>query len=71
VYRAKVRAPPAIAGWSAGPDGRASGRYGSAAGETAAVAAGGIHGFVPALTSFAGRADQVDEVAGLMDEYRL
>jgi predicted ATPase/DNA-binding CsgD family transcriptional regulator len=31
----------------------------------------GLHGFVPALTSFVGRAGQVDEVAGLLGEYRL
>ena len=33
--------------------------------------AGGVHGFVPALTSFVGRAGAVREVAGLLDEYRL
>jgi hypothetical protein len=33
--------------------------------------AGGVHGFTPALTSFVGRAAQVDEVAGLLAEYRL
>ena len=30
-----------------------------------------MHAFPPALTSFVGRAGQVDEVAGLLDEYRL
>jgi hypothetical protein len=30
-----------------------------------------VHGFTPALTSFVGRAAQVDEVAGLLAEYRL
>jgi transcriptional regulator with XRE-family HTH domain len=32
---------------------------------------GGLHGFVPALTSFVGRAGAVAEVAGLLEEYRL
>jgi predicted ATPase len=30
-----------------------------------------VHGFTPALTSFVGRAAQVDEVAGLLAVYRL
>jgi predicted ATPase/DNA-binding CsgD family transcriptional regulator len=34
-------------------------------------ALGGVHGFTPALTSFVGRATQVDEVAGLLAEFRL
>ena len=34
-------------------------------------AAGGVHSFVPALTSFVGRAGAVGKVAGLLDEYRL
>jgi predicted ATPase len=34
-------------------------------------AAGGVHGFAPALTSFVGRAGPVTEVAGLLEEYRL
>jgi hypothetical protein len=29
-------------------------------------APGGAHGFVPVLTSFIGRRDEVDEVAGLL-----
>ena len=33
--------------------------------------AGGVHGFVPALTSFVGRAEPVREVAGLLGAYRL
>jgi non-specific serine/threonine protein kinase len=33
--------------------------------------AGGVHGFVPALTSFVGRAGAVRDVAGLLEEYRL
>src|SRR5215831_4882683 len=33
--------------------------------------AGGLHGFVPALTSFVGRAGAVAEVAGLLEQYRL
>ena len=35
------------------------------------AAAGSVHGFVPALTSFVGRAGDLDEVAGLLGEYRL
>ena len=31
----------------------------------------GLHGFPPALTSFIGRAGTADEVAGLLDQYRL
>jgi len=30
-----------------------------------------MHGFLPALTSFVGRADEVSEVTSLLDEYRL
>ena len=37
----------------------------------AATAAGGVHGFAPALTSFIGRDGPVREVAGLLGEYRL
>src|SRR3974390_2343103 len=40
-------------------------------GQSAAGAAGGMHGFVPALTSFVGRAAAVAEVAGLLEEHRL
>jgi hypothetical protein len=50
---------------------RASGRYGTAVGRAATGTAGGVHGFLPALTSFIGRAGAVDEVAGLVDESRL
>ena len=35
------------------------------------ASAGGVHGFVPALTSFVGRAGAVREVAALLDQYRL
>ena len=35
------------------------------------ASAGGMHGFVPVLTSFVGRAGPVREVAGLLEEYRL
>ena len=35
------------------------------------AAAGAAHGFVPALTSFVGRARALDEVAGLLGESRL
>ena len=38
---------------------------------TAGTAAGGMHGFPPVLTSFVGRAGAVNEVAALLDEYRL
>ena len=37
----------------------------------AGTAAGGVHGFPAALTSFIGRAGAVREVAGLLEEYRL
>ena len=33
--------------------------------------AAGVHGFVPALTSFVGRAGEVAEVADLLGRYRL
>jgi predicted ATPase/DNA-binding CsgD family transcriptional regulator len=36
-----------------------------------AAASGGVHGFTPALTSFVGRHAEVDDVAGLLGEYRL
>ena len=45
-------------------------RRGQAPGDSLA-SAGGIHGFVPALTSFVGRAGPVREVAGLLDRNRL
>ena len=35
------------------------------------VAAEGTHGFLPALTSFVGRAQEVEEVAGLLGKHRL
>jgi hypothetical protein len=37
----------------------------------AAAAAGGVHGFPAALTSFVGRAGPVRELAGLLAEHRL
>jgi non-specific serine/threonine protein kinase len=40
-------------------------------GESAAAAAGGVHGFPVVLTSFVGRAGPAREVAGLLGEYRL
>ena len=50
----------------------AAGRgYGTAVGQSAATAAGGVHGFSPALTSFVGRAGAIREVAGLLEGYRL
>ena len=46
--------------------------YGTGVGQSApGAAAGGVHGFAAALTSFVGRAAAVREVAGLLDEYRL
>ena len=45
-------------------------RRGQAPGGSPA-SAGGMHGFVPALTSFVGRAGPVREVAGLLDRGRL
>ena len=45
-------------------------RRGQAPGEPPA-SAGGVHGFVPALTSFVGRAGPVREVAALLDRNRL
>ena len=46
--------------------------YGTGVGRSAvATAAGGVHGFPAALTSFIGRAGPVGEVAGLLEEYRL
>ena len=43
--------------------------YGVAVAEDAV--AGAVHGFVPALTSFVGRAGALDEVAGLLGEFRF
>ena len=37
----------------------------------AGAAAGGVHGFASALTSFVGRATALSAVAGLLDDYRL
>jgi predicted ATPase/DNA-binding CsgD family transcriptional regulator len=48
-----------------GGDGRG---YGTAVGQSAA---GGVHGFSPALTSFVGRGEAMSEVAGLLEGYRL
>ena len=42
--------------------------YGTGVGRSAA---GGVHGFPAALTSFIGRAGPVGEVAGLLGQYRL
>jgi hypothetical protein len=38
---------------------------------TAGTAAGSVHGFAAALTSFVGRAAAAGAVAGLLDQYRL
>ena len=40
-------------------------------GDAAVAAAGSVHGFVPALTSFVGRESEVGKVDGLLGEYRL
>ena len=40
-------------------------------GDSTVLAAGGMHGFAPALTSFVGRTLDVDKVAGLLDRHRL
>ena len=46
--------------------------YGTGVGERGPVAAAGeVHGFAVALTSFIGRAGAIRDVAGLLDEYRL
>jgi predicted ATPase/DNA-binding CsgD family transcriptional regulator len=46
--------------------------YGTGVGRSAeGAAAGSVHGFAPALTSFVGRAEAVNAVAGLLGEYRL
>jgi predicted ATPase/DNA-binding CsgD family transcriptional regulator len=37
----------------------------------AGTAADGMHGFAPALTSFIGRTEAINEIAGLVGEYRL
>jgi predicted ATPase/DNA-binding CsgD family transcriptional regulator/transcriptional regulator with XRE-family HTH domain len=38
---------------------------------TSTAEAGGVRGFLPALTSFVGRAGAVRELSGLLDEFRL
>jgi predicted ATPase/DNA-binding CsgD family transcriptional regulator len=46
--------------------------YGTGVGvSAAATGAGGVYGFPAVLTSFVGRAGQVREVAGLLEQYRL
>ena len=63
--------------WRAGPAWPVAGThcvacgYGTAVVEGAAAAAGGAHGFAPALTSFVGRTSEVDVVVGLLGKYRL
>jgi predicted ATPase/class 3 adenylate cyclase/DNA-binding CsgD family transcriptional regulator len=57
--------PPGVRDAGVGAAGQDAG--GAAAGGSAA----GIHGWSAALTSFVGRAAQVDEVTGLLDEFRL
>ena len=42
-----------------------------AVGDAAVAAAGSVHGFAPALTSFVGRESEADKIAGLLGEYRL
>src|SRR5262249_28295707 len=57
-------------GWAVRPR-RCADIVGAVGQSVAAAAAGGVHGFVPALTSFVGRDEAVAEVAGLLEEYRL
>jgi predicted ATPase/DNA-binding CsgD family transcriptional regulator len=45
--------------------------YGTSVGDAAVAAAERLHGFVQSLTSFVGRAGELGEVAGLLDDYRL
>ena len=46
--------------------------YGTGVGRSEVVtAAGGVHGFPAALTSFVGRDGELREVAGLLEDYRL
>ena len=52
---------------AAGPGGQDAGADSGPAGAPAS----GVHGWPAALTSFVGRAAQVDEVAGLLGEFRL
>jgi len=44
---------------------------GGAGGESTVLTAGGMHGFAPALTSFVGRAKDIDALAGLLGRHRL
>ncbi len=46
-------------------------RYGNGVGWDAPDPARSVHGFLPVLTSFIGRAEAVGEVAGLLGEFRL
>jgi hypothetical protein len=45
--------------------------YGTGVGTAVVTAAGEVHGFPAALTSFIGRAGALREVAGVLEEYRL
>ena len=45
--------------------------YGTGVGRSVVCAAGGVHGFPAALTSFIGRDGPVREVAGLLEQHRL
>jgi len=40
-------------------------------GESTELPAGGMHGFAPSLTSFVGRAKEIETLAGLLDRQRL
>jgi hypothetical protein len=69
---ALARRPSQVRPTPAGLHAAVTRRYGTGAGQSAAgTAAGGGHGFAPALTSLVGRADAVSEVAGLLGEFRL
>ena len=48
-----------------------AGEAGGAGGETTELAAGAMHGFAPALTSFVGRVKDIDALAGLLGRHRL
>jgi predicted ATPase/DNA-binding CsgD family transcriptional regulator len=45
--------------------------YATGVGDSAVIAAGGVHGFPATLTSFIGRDEPLREVAGLMERHRL
>ena len=63
---------PAVPVAGSGCTAAAARGYGTGVGERGPVAAAGeVHGFAAALTSFIGRAGAIRGVAGLLEEYRL